>query len=117
MAKCGRIQRGEIPVIHICHSFMRTRAEQIVNHLLLLRQLTRRLEWITTENDPPRQSGVLAEKILLNLARNPQPFLNPDFIQTILSLKPPLSVIAEHDRLALRKTALVAEEGLPSAVE
>ncbi|TFK66555.1 hypothetical protein BDN72DRAFT_799775 [Pluteus cervinus] len=90
---------------------------EVVNHLLLLRQLTRRLEWITTDNDPPRRSGGLAEQVLLDLSKETYAFLRPDFVQTILSLKPPLSVIAEHERLAARKIALVAEEGLASAVE
>ncbi|KAF8897862.1 hypothetical protein BD779DRAFT_1667776 [Infundibulicybe gibba] len=89
----------------------------IVNHLLLLRQLTRRLGWITTDNDPPRKSGMLAEQVIMDLAFEPQAILREDMISTILSLKSPLSAIAEGDRLSMRKVALVAEDGLPSAIE
>ncbi|KAK7054072.1 hypothetical protein R3P38DRAFT_2854473 [Favolaschia claudopus] len=89
----------------------------IVNHLLLLRQLTRRLEWMTTDNTDPRKSGVLAEQILANLAQEPQPILCDDLVRTILTLEPPLSFIAEHERLSMRKVALVADDGLPAAVE
>lgn len=88
-----------------------------MNHLLLLRQLTRRLEWITTDNDPPRKSGVLAEQVLVDLAKDPQAILRDDLVKTILSLKPPLSFITEDERLLMRKLALVAEDGLPAAVE
>ncbi|KAJ7682303.1 hypothetical protein DFH06DRAFT_971102 [Mycena polygramma] len=50
----------------------------IVNHLLLLRQLTRRLEWITTDSIPPRKSGVLAEQILADLTKDPHAILRDD---------------------------------------
>ncbi|KAJ7498487.1 hypothetical protein FB451DRAFT_1202051 [Mycena latifolia] len=79
---------------------------EIVNHLLLLRQLTRRLEWITTDNVPPRKSGILAEQILADLTKEPHAILRDDLVRTILSLSPPLSVIAEHERLSMRKVAL-----------
>ncbi|KAF8214050.1 hypothetical protein K438DRAFT_1706324 [Mycena galopus ATCC 62051] len=90
---------------------------EIVNHLLLLRQLTRRLEWITTDNIPPRKSGVLAEQILADLAKEPHAILRDDVVRTILSLDPPLSFIAENERLSMRKVALVAEDGLPAAID
>ncbi|KAJ7098718.1 hypothetical protein B0H15DRAFT_821944 [Mycena belliarum] len=90
---------------------------EIVNHLLLLRQLTRRLEWITTDNIPPRKSGILAEQILADLTKDPHAMLRADLVQTFLSLNPPLSFIAEHERLSMRKVALVADDGLPAAVE
>ncbi|KAK7062154.1 hypothetical protein R3P38DRAFT_2833730 [Favolaschia claudopus] len=79
--------------------------------------LTRRLEWMTTDNTDPRKSGVLAEQILANLAQEPQPILCDDLVRTILTLEPPLSFIAEHERLSMRKVALVADDGLPAAVE
>ncbi|KAJ7126453.1 hypothetical protein C8R43DRAFT_1211992 [Mycena crocata] len=90
---------------------------EIVNHLLLLRQLTRRLEWITTDNIPPRKSGILAEQILADLTKEPHAILRDDVVRTILSLDPPLSFIAEHERLSMRKVALVADDGLPAAIE
>jgi len=118
--------------------------EKIVNHLFLLRQLTRRLNWIitdkTTDNDPPRHSGLLAERVLCSLLLPPVPSshphptllsptsshrhfhfalpaLNLDLIQTVLSLSQPLAFIPEHERLAFRKLALVVDDGLPAAIE
>ena len=90
---------------------------QIVNHLLLLRQLTRRLGWITSDNAVPRNSGTLAERVLVNLAQEPHAIMHDDLISTILALKPPLSFIAEGERLTMRKVALVAEDGLSAALE
>ncbi|KAJ6560426.1 hypothetical protein B0H19DRAFT_116148 [Mycena capillaripes] len=90
---------------------------EIVNHLLLLRQLTRRLEWITTDSIPPRKSGVLAEQILADLTKEPHAILRDDLVWTILSLEPPLSFVAEHERLLMQKVALVARDGLPAAIE
>ncbi|KAJ7167651.1 hypothetical protein C8R46DRAFT_1093694 [Mycena filopes] len=89
---------------------------EIVNHLLLLRQLTRRLEWITTDNIPPRKSGLLAEQLLADLTREPHAILQDDVVRTILSLDPPLSFIAEHERLPMQKVAFVSEDGLPGAI-
>ncbi|KAG6850196.1 hypothetical protein H0H93_016625 [Arthromyces matolae] len=91
--------------------------EQIVNHLLLLRQLTRRLTWISSDNEIPRQSGILAEKIICELAKDPSNVLNIDLAETILSLKSPLTFITETELASLRKIALVSEDGLPAAVE
>ena len=115
-----------------------------MNHLFLLRQLTRRLNWIitdkTTDNDPPRHSGLLAERILCSLllppvpSSHPQPSplsptsshrhfhfalpaLNHDLMQTVLSLSQPLAFIPEYERLAYRKLALVVDDGLPAAIE
>ncbi|KAF8638616.1 hypothetical protein AX17_002157 [Amanita inopinata Kibby_2008] len=90
---------------------------QIVNHLLLLRQLTRRLGWITSDNAIPRNSGTLAERVLVSLAQEPDAIMHDDLISTILSLRPPLSHIADSERLTMRKVALVAEDGLSAALE
>ncbi|KAJ7872073.1 hypothetical protein B0H13DRAFT_2059824 [Mycena leptocephala] len=89
---------------------------EMVNHLLLLPQLTRRLEWIVTDKFPPRKSGLLAEQILAELTKEPHAILRDDVVRTILSLDPPLSFIAEHERLPMEKVALVAEDGLPAAI-
>ncbi|KAJ3800389.1 hypothetical protein GGU11DRAFT_412344 [Lentinula aff. detonsa] len=89
---------------------------EIVNYLLLLRQFTLRLKWITT-NDTPRKSGIFGEQILSELLDEPYAALNDDLVQTILSLKQPLSHIYENDRLSMRKIALVVEDGLPAAIE
>ncbi len=83
----------------------------------MLRQLTRRLGWITSDNAIPRNSGTLAERVLVNLAQEPHSILHDDLVSTILSLKPPLSFIADGERLTLRKVALVAEDGLSAALE
>jgi len=88
-----------------------------VNHLLLLRQFTSRLRWITTDNDTPRKSGVLGEQILVDLAKEPHSILQDGLVETILSLTPPLSFISENERLSMRKVALVADDGLPAAIE
>ena len=91
---------------------------QILNHCLLLRQLTRRLGWITTENDPPQKSGIIAERLLVGLAKEPQTMLREDMVKTILSLNPPFCCfIANDEMLEMRKLASVARDGLSSAVE
>lgn len=90
---------------------------QIVNHLMLLRQMTFRLECMTTDNDPPTPSGVHAEHILLALAREPASMHSYDLIKCVLNLRQPLSVIMEDERVALRHAALVAEDGVAAAIE
>lgn len=82
-----------------------------------MRQLARRLNWISSDNEVPRQSGILAEKIICELAQDPQAVLNRDLVDTILQLKPKLTFITENELLSLRKIALVSEDGLPAAVE
>ncbi|KAJ3772145.1 hypothetical protein FB446DRAFT_64835 [Lentinula raphanica] len=89
---------------------------EIVNYLLILRQFTLRLKWIIS-NDTPRKSGIFGEQILTDLLDEPLAALNDDLVQTVLSLKQPLSYIPENDRLSMRKIALVVEDGLPAAVE
>lgn len=89
---------------------------QIVNHLLLLKQMIFRLDCMMDCN-PPRRAGVDAEHILVNLARDPQAILEPDFIDCILGLKPPLAFITEEERMSMRRAAIVADDGLPGAVD
>jgi hypothetical protein len=76
-----------------------------------------RLEYMIAENDPPSQSGIHAEHILVNLARDPQAILNQHLVKAILSLPQPLSHITEEERASMRKMALVANDGLPAAIE
>ncbi|KAF9006670.1 hypothetical protein BDQ17DRAFT_1352181 [Cyathus striatus] len=90
---------------------------EILNHLLLLRQFTRRLGWIATDSDPPRKSGIFAERMLSDLAKDPQAMLRDDLVKTVLSLEQPLAYISENERLSMRKIALVSEDGLSSAAE
>ncbi|KAJ7068757.1 hypothetical protein C8F01DRAFT_1208184 [Mycena amicta] len=80
--------------------------------------LTKRLQWITTGNDPPRQSGILAEQILADLAADPHAILSADVINAITALEDtPLAYIAEHERQSMNKLALVAQDNLPAAIE
>ena len=79
--------------------------------------MTRRLGWITTENDPPQKSGIIAERLLVGLAKEPQTMLREDLVKTILSLNPPFCFIENDDMLEMRKLARVARDGLSSAVE
>ncbi|KAH9833677.1 uncharacterized protein C8Q71DRAFT_712127 [Rhodofomes roseus] len=89
---------------------------EIVNHLLVLKQMIFRLDCMM-DSDPPRRAGVDAEHILVNLAKDPQAILQPDFIDCILGLKAPLAVITEEERMSMRRAAIVADDGLPGAVD
>ncbi|KAF6762011.1 hypothetical protein DFP72DRAFT_877750 [Ephemerocybe angulata] len=89
----------------------------IVNQVMQLRQLTTRLIWIIEDSDPPRRSGIFSERILAKLGENPEINLQDAFIEKILDLNQPLSVISENERLSLRKNAFVAKDGLVAAVE
>lgn len=87
-----------------------------MNHLLLLKQMIFRLDCMMDCN-PPRRAGVDAEHILVNLAKDPQAILEPDFIDCILGLKPPLASITEEERMSMRRAAIVADDGLTGAVD
>ncbi|KAF5333157.1 hypothetical protein D9611_002711 [Ephemerocybe angulata] len=91
--------------------------DTIVNQVMQLRQLTTRLIWIIEDSDPPRRSGIFSERILAKLGENPEINLQDAFIEKILDLNQPLSVISENERLSLRKNAFVAKDGLVAAVE
>ena len=84
--------------------------------MLLLRQLTRRLKWIITDSDLPKKSGILAEKVLTILSKEPHAVLQPEVVDAILSLRSPLSFITEDELRTLQKVAYVSEDGLPGAV-
>lgn len=89
---------------------------EIVNHFLLLKQMIFRLDCMM-DNDPPRRAGLDAEHVLVNLAKSPRAMLQPDVIKCILSLRPPHSFITSDERVAMRQAAIVADDGLPGAVE
>ena len=76
-----------------------------------------RLECLTEDHDPPSPSLVHVEHILVDLATDPAAILSRDLSKCILSLRPPLSYITEDERLTMRKVALVADHGLPLAIE
>jgi hypothetical protein len=72
---------------------------------------------MTPSNDPPTQSGMHAEHIILNLAMEPCSFLCEDFVRCILYLQQPLLFINRGEQLTMRKLALIADEGLDGAFE
>ncbi|KAF9037810.1 hypothetical protein BDZ89DRAFT_1061396 [Hymenopellis radicata] len=93
---------------------------EITNHLLSLRQFSRRLKWIITpdyDGDPPRRAGCIGEQIISELANDPKAIEHELFRETILSLTPPLSFISEGERTRLRKSAFVADDGLLAAMD
>ncbi|TRM67916.1 hypothetical protein BD626DRAFT_107944 [Schizophyllum amplum] len=90
---------------------------EIANHILSLDQTCRRLKWSMEDKSAPRKVELLAEQILTDLALEPKAVLREELIETILSAEPPLSFITEHDRVAMRKIAFVADDGLPAAVD
>ena len=95
-----------------------TIASQIVNHLLLLRQMTFRLESMTIDNDPPAQSGIHAENIILNLVNEPRCYLSSDFVKCLRSWQPfSLTFISEEERISLHRAATIADDGLCGAME
>src|SRR3954452_13897088 len=79
--------------------------------------MTFRLECMAAENDPPSQSGMHAEQIIVNLATEPRSFLRDDFVKCILSLPRSLLSIDEEERNTMRKIALIADDGLPGAIQ
>ncbi|KAI0080824.1 hypothetical protein K474DRAFT_1588997 [Panus rudis PR-1116 ss-1] len=89
---------------------------EIVNHLLLLRQMIFRLGCML-DNELPTKSGIDAEHIIVNLAENPRSFLSKDFVECVLSLKPPLSYITNEQHISLRRSAYIADDGLEGAID
>ncbi|KAF9481882.1 hypothetical protein BDN70DRAFT_802571 [Pholiota conissans] len=89
---------------------------EVLNHCLLLRQLTKRLGWNKTD-ETPSKSGLFAERLLVGLAKDPQSMLREHVVETVLSLEPPFSFIEAEEVLEIGKLARVARDGLPSAVE
>lgn len=69
------------------------------------------------DDDTPRRSGIHAEHILYDLTRDPRAFLSPHLTKSLLQLQPGFSVINDAERAALRALALLADDGLPSALE
>ncbi|CDO69568.1 hypothetical protein BN946_scf184759.g8 [Trametes cinnabarina] len=88
----------------------------IVNHLLLLRQMTFRLECMT-DNDPPTPSGIDAEHILVDLAKDPTSFLRSNFVKSILNIGTSTSVITDDERSSMRQAAFIVDDGFSAAVD
>ncbi|KAI9464297.1 hypothetical protein F5148DRAFT_1210170 [Russula earlei] len=89
---------------------------ETLNHLLLLRQMIFRLECMM-DDDTPTRSGIQAEHILYDLTRDPRAFLSPHLTKCLLQLQPGFSVINDTERAALRGLAILADDGLPAALE
>ncbi|KAG1719166.1 hypothetical protein EDB19DRAFT_1837022, partial [Suillus lakei] len=90
----------------------------IISPLLLLPQMTFRLECMTIGNDPPTTAGINAESLLFALAANPQSFLNPDFVRCVRGWEAwSLTWINERERADIERAAKLADEGVGGAVE
>ncbi|KAF5321891.1 hypothetical protein D9619_000594 [Psilocybe cf. subviscida] len=89
---------------------------EIVNHCLLLRQLTKRLGW-NKSDDVPSKSAVLAERLLVTLGKDPRSMLREHMVETVLSLEPPFAFIEAEEMLELGKLARVVRDGISSAAE
>lgn len=89
---------------------------QILEHLLLLRQMVFRLNWML-DSDVPTKGKMDAESILLKLGRDPTAIMRPAFTDCILSLQPPHCVITHEERESLIRAAEIADRGLAGAVD
>ncbi|KAG1726817.1 uncharacterized protein EDB91DRAFT_1165714 [Suillus paluster] len=90
----------------------------IISPLLLLPQMTFRLECMTIGNEPPTTAGINAESLLFALAANPQSFLNSDFVRCVRGWEPwSLTWINERERADIERAAKLADEGVGGAVE
>ncbi|KAF5358962.1 hypothetical protein D9758_004905 [Tetrapyrgos nigripes] len=91
---------------------------ELVNYLLLLPQMSKRLKWIISDKiDVPRKSTIFGERILVDLCKEPDPFLHSDLVDTVLSIESPLCFIQDTEKQMLHKIALVADDGLQAAVD
>jgi hypothetical protein len=81
--------------------------------------MARRLAWIKNDEDDqrPKKTGILVERLLVGLTRDPQVMLRSDVVTTVLSLKPPFCHISADEMLEMEKLARVAQDGLLSAFE
>ena len=89
---------------------------QILGHLLLLRQMVLRLNWML-DTDVPTKGKMDAESILLQLGREPSAIMRPAYMDCVLNLQPPHCVITDEERDSLLRAAEIADRGLPGAVD
>ncbi|KAI0701183.1 hypothetical protein BC835DRAFT_1265236 [Cytidiella melzeri] len=89
---------------------------EILGHLLLSRQMIFRLECML-DNDLPTKSGIDAEHIIFNLAKDPHAILHPELTKSILALQPPHCFITQEERLSMQESAEIVEDGLSGAVD
>ena len=90
-----------------------------MNHLLLLKQMTFRLECMTDgdTDDPPTPAAIDSEHILVSLAKVPRAFLRPNFTKTVLNLGTSNLFITDDERASMRQAAFVADDGFAGAVD
>lgn len=90
-----------------------------MNHLLLLKQMTFRLECMTDgdTDDSPTQAAIDSEYILVSLARTPRAFLRPNFARIILNIGTSNLFITDDERTSMRQAAFVADDGFAGAVD
>ena len=81
--------------------------------------MARRLAWIKNDEDEqrPKKTGILVERLLAGLTKDPRAMLRSDVVTTVLSLKPPFCHISTDEMLEMEKLARVAQDGLLSAFE
>ncbi|KAH9023082.1 hypothetical protein EDB85DRAFT_2184855, partial [Lactarius pseudohatsudake] len=89
---------------------------EVLNYLLLLRQMIFRLECMM-DDDTPTRSGIHAEHILYDLTRDPRAFLSPHLIKCLLALQPGFSAINDAECTILRTLARLVDDGLPAAIK
>ncbi|KAI5116623.1 hypothetical protein M0805_007794 [Coniferiporia weirii] len=91
--------------------------KQIVNHLMLMRQMAYRLEcMLPLDDDLPSQAGIDAEHILKALAAQPSSMLRADFVKVMQNLQAPLNYITDDEVLELKRASSMAKDGLSGAV-
>ncbi|KAA1473391.1 hypothetical protein DENSPDRAFT_902536 [Dentipellis sp. KUC8613] len=88
---------------------------EILNQLLLLRQMIYRLECMI-EDDAPSRSGIHAENILRALCRSPAAFLSPHLKKCLFSRQPGLCAISDSELADLHALAQLADGGLAAAL-
>ena len=93
-----------------------TQLPQVLNFLLLLRQMIFRLECMM-DDDTPTRSGIHAEHTLYDLTRDPRAFLSPHLVKCLLQLQPGFSAINDAECTTLRTLARLADDGLPAAIK
>ena len=93
-----------------------TQLPQVLNFLLLLRQMIFRLECMM-DDDTPTRSGIHAEHILYDLTRDPRAFLSPHLVKCLLQLQPGFSAINEAECTTLRTLARLVDDGPPAAIK
>jgi hypothetical protein len=88
---------------------------QIVNRFLLLPQMIYRLEYIK-EKMTVSKIGIMAERILADLTKEPESLLSPDIRRIFMETQPSLLSISDQEGVSIRQRAFFAHGGLPNAL-